>query len=66
MIKEEKCKIQAYTRVTILQMTGKKIFQNTDQNVKVKLDSGASINIMPTTVYRRIILQLFDGNGAPQ
>ena len=66
MIKEEKCKIQAYTRVTILQMTGKKIFQSTDQNVKVKLDSGASINIMPTTVYRRIILQLFDGNGAPQ
>ena len=47
-------------------MEGKKIFQNTDQNVKVKLDSGASVNIMPTSVYRRINPQLFDRNGAPQ
>ena len=29
--KEEKCKIQVYTVVTILQMTGKKTFHNTDQ-----------------------------------
>ena len=28
---EEKCKIQAYTRVTILQMTGKKKLHNADQ-----------------------------------
>ena len=28
--KEEKCKIQAYTRVAILWMTGKTIFRNTD------------------------------------
>ena len=34
--KEEKCKIQAYTRVTILRMTGKKTFHNTDQNPKVE------------------------------
>ena len=31
---EEKCKIQAYTRVTILRMTGKKIFHGTNQNPK--------------------------------
>ena len=29
---EEKCKIQAYTRVTILRMTGKKTFCNNDEN----------------------------------
>ena len=34
--KEEKCKIQAYTRVTILQMTGKKTFHNTDQKPKLE------------------------------
>ena len=34
--KEEKCKIQAYTRVAILRMTGKKIFHNTDQNPKLE------------------------------
>ena len=31
---EEKCKIQAYIRVTILIMTGKKILHDTDQNPK--------------------------------
>ena len=31
---EEKCKIQADTRVTILRMTGKKTFHNTDWNPK--------------------------------
>ena len=31
---KEKSKIQTYTRVTIPRMTGKKIFQNTDQNTK--------------------------------
>ena len=50
----------------MMKMEGKKIFQNTDHNVKVKLDSGASVNIMPTAVYRRINPQLFDSNGAPQ
>ena len=34
--KEEKCKIQAYTRITILRMTGKKIFHNTDQTSKLE------------------------------
>ena len=33
---KRKCKIQAYTRVTKLQMTGKKIFHNTDQNHKLE------------------------------
>ena len=33
---EEKCKIQAYTRVTILRMTGKKILHDTDQNPKLE------------------------------
>ena len=28
---EEKCKIQAYIRVTILQITGKKMFHNAGQ-----------------------------------
>ena len=58
--------IEAYTMVNMMKMEGKKIFQSTDQKVKVKLDSGASVNIMPTSVYRRIDLQLFDSNGAPQ
>ena len=52
--------------VNMMKMEGKKIVQNTDQKVKVKLDSGASVNIMPTSVYRRINPQLFDTNGAPQ
>ena len=50
----------------MMKMEGKKIFQNTDQNVKLKLDSGASVNIMSTSVYRRSNPQLFDSNGAPQ
>ena len=33
--KKEKCKIQAYTMVTILRMIGKKIFHNIDQNPKL-------------------------------
>ena len=38
---EEKCKIQyPYTRVTILQMTGKKTFHNTDQNPKLEEKKG--------------------------
>ena len=42
---EENCKVQAYTRVTILRMEGKQIFHNTDHNSKskytgVKLDNG--------------------------
>ena len=32
----------------------------------MKLDSEASVNIMPTSVYRRINPQLFDSNGALQ
>ena len=31
---EEKCKTQAFTRVTIPRMTGKKIFHISDQNLK--------------------------------
>ena len=31
---EEKCKVQAYTVVTILKMTGKKIFHTTDYSPK--------------------------------
>ena len=34
--KEEKCKIQADTRVTILRMTGKKTSKNTDQTPKLE------------------------------
>ena len=33
---EVKCRIQVYTRVTMLRMTGKKTFHNTDQNPKLK------------------------------
>ena len=62
---EERCKEQAYTMVNMMKMEGKKIFQNTDQKVKVKLDGEASVNLMLTYVYRRINPQLFDGNGAP-
>ena len=34
--KDEKCKTQAYTRVTIPRMMGKKILYNTDQNPKLE------------------------------
>ena len=63
---EERCKEQGYTMVNMMKMEGKKIFQITDQNVKEKLNSGATVNIMSTSLYRRINLQLFDSNGAPQ
>ena len=49
-----------------MKMEGMRIFQNTDQKVKVKLDGGASVNLMPTSVHRRINPQLFDSNGTPQ
>ena len=38
--KEEKFKIQAYTRVVILRMTGKKILHDTDQNPKLEEKKG--------------------------
>ena len=63
---EERSKEQAYTMVNMMKMEGKKIFQNTDQKVKVKLDGGTSVNLMPTSIYRRINAQLFDSNGVPQ
>ena len=34
---EEKCKIQAYIRVTILQMTGKKTLHNADQEHYIRV-----------------------------
>ena len=40
---EERCTEQLYTMVVMLNMEGKKIFKNTDQNTKLKLDSGASV-----------------------
>ena len=52
---DERCKEQAYTMVNMMKMEGKKIFQNTDQKVKVKLDSGASVNLMPTSVIEGLI-----------
>ena len=63
---EERFKEQAYTIVNMMKIEGKKKFQNTDQRVKATLDGGASVNLMPTSVYRRINPQLFDNNGAPQ
>ena len=33
---EEKCKTQAYTRVSIIRMTGKKILHDNDQNPKLE------------------------------
>ena len=42
----------------------KKIFQNTDQKVKVKLDCRASVNIMPASLYKRINPQMFHNDGA--
>ena len=35
--KEEKCKVQDCTRVTILQMTGKKTLHNADQEPYIKV-----------------------------
>ena len=49
-----------------MKIEGKKIFQNTDHKVKAKLAGGASVNLMPTSVYRRINSQVFDNNIAPQ
>ena len=63
---EERCKEQAYTMVNMMKMEGKKIFQNTDQKINMKLDGGASVNLLPTSVNRRINPQLVDSDGAPQ
>ena len=41
-------------------MEGKKVFNNTDQEVRMKLDGGASANLMPSSIYRRINPQMFD------
>ena len=51
--------------VKMMKMEHKKVFHNTDLKVKVKLDGGASANLMPASVYRRINLQMFDDNGVP-
>ena len=48
-----------------MKMQGKKIFQNTDEKVKVRLDGEANVNLMPTSLYKRINPQIFDNNGAP-
>ena len=44
----------------MLKMKGKEKFQNTDQNIKVgfRLHDRASVNLMPTSVYRRIKPQM--------
>ena len=60
---KKKCKEQAYTMINMMKMEGKKIFHNTDQKVKVKLDCGATVNQMPTSVYKRINPQMSDDNG---
>ena len=46
-------------------MQGKKISQNIDENLKVKLEGGASVNLMPTYVYR-IDPQVFYEDGKPR
>ena len=48
----------------MMKMESKRVFQNTDQKVKVKLDDGASVNVMVTSVYRRINPQMFCDSGA--
>ena len=48
---EERYKEQAYTVVNMMKMEGKKVFHNTDQKFKVKLDGGPNANLMPTSVY---------------
>ena len=47
-------------------MTGKKIIQNTDQKIKVNLDGEASVNLMPTSIHRRVNPQMLDDNGVSQ
>ena len=44
--------------VNMMKMEGKKIFQNTDQKVKVKLEFGASVNLMPPSICHRHGIQL--------
>ena len=48
-----------------MKMEGKKVFHSIDQSVKVKLDGEASVNLMPTSVDRRMNPEMFDDNGAP-
>ena len=62
---EERCKEQAYTMVNMKKIEGKKVFHNTDQKVKVKLDDEESANLMPSSMYRRINPQIFDNNCTP-
>ena len=51
--------------VTMLKMESDKISQYNDQNVKVKLDDRTSINLMLTSIYRRINPQMFHECGKP-
>ena len=51
---EQRCKEHAYTMINMMEMEGKKVFHNTDLQVKEKLDGWASINPMSTSVYRGI------------
>ena len=47
---EERCKESTYTIISMIKMEGKKVFHNTGQKVKVKLDGGTSENLMPSSV----------------
>ena len=63
---EERYKEQAHTMINMMKMEGKRIFQNTDQKLKVKLDGGASVNLMPTSSYRKLKPTNVYGDGTPQ
>ena len=44
----------------------KKIFQNTDQHIKVKLGCRPNLIVMPTSEYRLINLQMFHEDRKPR
>ena len=46
-------------------MEDKKISQSSDQKMKVKLDGGASVNVMLTSVYRKPNPKMSYDDGIP-
>ena len=47
-------------------MADKKVFQNNDQRIKIKLDGGAIVNVIATSIYREINSQMFYEDGKPR
>ena len=63
--------LERYVKNKLIQLVnrkieGKKIFHNIDQKTNVKLNDGASVNLMPTSIYKKINPQMFYEDRKPR